>query len=534
MEHILSWMIFFPLIGAAVVCCLPSQRHDLIRAIATIFTLPGLVYGLILWQRFQPESGLQFVERGPWIGAYNIEYFVGVDGLSITMVLLTALLSTICMVASFGIEKAPKGYFALFLLLETGMIGTFVALDFFLFYVFWEVMLLPMYFLIGIWGGPRREYAAIKFFLYTLLGSVLMLVALLYLYFTPDPHSFDMTKLGGLVADKIPLDTQVILWLALFIGFAIKIPAFPFHTWLPDAHVEAPTAISVILAGVLLKMGTYGILRINYGILPAATLAPASELFSWMGSHSIAFWVLAALGTLNIVYGALCAMAQQDLKKLVAYSSISHMGYVMLGMAAFTDQGINGAVLQMFNHGTITAMLFLLVGVIYDRAHHRDINGFGGLAAIMPRYTFVTGFAFFAAMGIPGLSAFISEILVLLGAWGSDAEVAGNLTIPTIIAASAVVLTAGYMLWAMQRMYLGAPNPKYADKGWEINGRELATLIPLAIIVMILGVYPHAVLRLQSPRLIELNQQVVKAAGKAAPGRTHVADGGVAGPVAVR
>jgi NADH-quinone oxidoreductase subunit M len=520
MEHLLSWMIFFPLIGAAIVVCLPKSRPDLIRAVATLFTVPGLIYGLILWQRFDPDSGIQFVERIPWIPAYNIEYFVGVDGLSITMVLLTALLSTICMIASFGIEKAVKGYFALFLLLETGMMGTFVALDFFLFYFFWEVMLLPMYFLIGIWGGPRREYAAIKFFLYTLFGSVLMLVALLYIYFTPTPHSFDMTKLGSLCAG-IPLQKQVVLWLALFVGFAIKIPAFPFHTWLPDAHVEAPTAISVILAGVLLKMGTYGILRINYGILPAATLAPASEVVSWMGSYSIAFWVLASLGTLNIIYGALCAMAQQDLKKLVAYSSISHMGYVMLGMAAFTDQGINGAVLQMFNHGTITAMLFLLVGVIYDRAHHRDINGFGGLAAIMPRYTFITGFAFFAAMGIPGLSAFISEILVLLGAWGSDPKVAGDLTIPTIVAASAVVLTAGYMLWAMQRMYLGAPNPKYADKGWEINGREMLTLVPLAIIVLVLGVYPKAVLRLQDPRLRELNAQVVKAA--AAGATTHVA-----------
>src|SRR5262245_34807260 len=366
-------------------------------------------------------------------------------------------------------------------------------------------MPLPMYFLIGIWGGPRREYAAIKFFLYTLLGSVLMLVALLYLYFTPDQPSFDMTALGAAVADKIPLRTQIVLWLALFIGFAIKIPAFPFHTWLPDAHVEAPTAISVILAGVLLKMGTYGILRINYGILPAATLAPASELFSWMGSHSIAFWVLAALGTLNIVYGALCAMAQQDLKKLVAYSSISHMGYVMLGMAAFTDQGINGAVLQMFNHGTITAMLFLLVGVIYDRAHHRDINGFGGLASIMPAYTFATGFAFFAAMGIPGLSAFISEILVLLGAWRVYPAL-------TVVAASAVVLTAGYMLWALQRMYLGAPNPKYASTGWEINGRELFTLVPLAAIVLFLGIYPKAILNLQSPRLVQIAEQVKAAA----------------------
>ena len=513
MEHILSWMIFFPLIGAAVVLCLPSHRHDLIRALATVFTLPGLIYGVIVWQRFDPNAGIQFTEHVAWIPAYNIEYFVGVDGLSLTMVLLTALLSTICMIASYGIDKAVKGYFALFLLLETGMMGTFVALDFFLFYVFWEVMLLPMYFLIGIWGGPRREYAAIKFFLYTLLGSVLMLVALLYLYFaTPAPHTFDMTKIGSLVAASIPLRTQVLLWIALFIGFAIKIPAFPFHTWLPDAHVEAPTAISVILAGVLLKMGTYGILRINYGILPAATLAPASELFPWMGSHSIAFWVLASLGTFNIVYGALCAMAQQDLKKLVAYSSISHMGYVMLGMAAFTPQGINGAVLQMFNHGTVTAMLFLLVGVIYDRAHHRDINGFGGLAAIMPRYTFATGFAFFAAMGIPGLSAFISEVLVLMGAWGSDPKIAGDLTVQTIIAASAVVLTAGYMLWALQRMYLGAPNPKYADTGWEIDNREILTLAPLAIIVLVLGVYPTAVLRLQDPALQQLNARVIKAA----------------------
>jgi NADH-quinone oxidoreductase subunit M len=494
-DHLLTLMIFVPLAGAALVCCLPAGAHALIRATGVAATVPPLVLAVDLLQRFDPLApGFQFVERVPWIPAFNIEYFVGIDGVSITMVLLTALLSFLCIVASFGIDKGVKGYFALFLLLDTGMMGVFCALDFFLFFVFWEMMLLPMYFLIGIWGGPRREYAAIKFFLYTLLGSVLMLVSILYFYFAAEPHTFDMTRLGGLLADRIPLNVQLVLWTALFIGFAIKIPAFPFHTWLPDAHVEAPTAISVILAGVLLKMGTYGLLRINYGILPAATLAPA-----W-GGQSLAFWLLAALGTVNIIYGAMCAMAQSDLKKLVAYSSISHMGYVMLGMAAFTPQGINGAVLQMFNHGTITAMLFLLVGVIYDRAHHREINGFGGLASILPVYTGVTGLAFFAAMGLPGLSAFISEVLVLLGAWQRYPGL-------TVVAASAVVLTAGYMLWTLQRVYLGPPNEKYAALP-DVTARELFTLAPLGVIVVVLGVFPRPILDLQSPALLRLNEQV--------------------------
>jgi NADH-quinone oxidoreductase subunit M len=466
--------------------------------------VPPLLYAVRLLALFDPDApGYQFMERASWIPPFGIEYFVGIDGLSVTMVLLTALLCFLCMFASFGITTGVKGYFALFLMLDTGMMGVFCALDFFLVFVFWEMMLLPMYFLIGVWGGPRREYAAIKFFLYTLLGSVLLLVSILYFYFAADPHTFDMTVLGDQLRNKIPLQVQVLIWVALFVGFAIKIPAFPFHTWLPDAHVEAPTAISVILAGVLLKMGTYGILRINYGVLPEATLAP------FWGGQSVAFWLLAALGTVNIVYGAMCAMAQTDLKKLVAYSSISHMGYVMLGMAAFTPQGINGAVLQMFNHGTITAMLFLLVGVIYDRAHHRNIDGFGGLASILPVYTGVTGLAFFAAMGLPGLSAFISEVLVLLGAWQAYPAL-------TVVAASAVILTAGYMLWALQRVYLGPPNEKYRTLP-DMSGRELFTLIPLGAIVIFLGIYPRPILDLQSPALVRLNIRGRAAAPAPAP-----------------
>ncbi len=497
MEHILTYIIFFPLAGMVAIFCLPRQAESLVKWVALGFTLPPLILGIWLYGSFDRSlADLQFVVQVPWIPSYNIEYFVGIDGISISMVLLTVLLCPICIVASWGIERAVKGYFALFLLLDTAMVGVFCAMDFFLFYIFWELMLLPMYFLIGIWGGPRREYAAIKFFLYTLFGSVLMLIAMLAFYFSAELHTFDMTKLAA-QGQGYSLAFQRIVWIALFINFAVKIPAFPLHTWLPDAHVEAPTAVSVILAGVLLKMGTYGILRINYTLLPGATA-------------ELAFYFLAALGAWNIVYGALCAMAQcftepKDLKRLVAYSSISHMGYVMLGMASFTPQGINGAVLQMFNHGTITAMLFLLVGVIYDRAHHRRIDGFGGLASVMPVYTGVMAVGFFAAMGLPGLSAFISEVLVLLGAWQ-------RYPILTIFGAGTIVLTAGYLLWTIQQMFLGEPREDYAQIHLsEISGRELLTLVPLGIIVVILGVYPHAILDLLNVSLQNLNSIVLAA-----------------------
>ncbi|MFO7652681.1 MAG: NADH-quinone oxidoreductase subunit M [Candidatus Krumholzibacteriia bacterium] len=496
-EHILSWMTFVPVIGAAAIAFLPSSRKDVIKTVAACAAAIPLILAVKLFIDFdRGSSAMQFVEHYKWIEAFNIQYFMGVDGLSVPMVLLTALLSFICIFASWNIEKGVKGYFALFLILEAGMMGVFCALDFFLFYIFWEVMLLPMYFLIGVWGGPRKEYAAIKFFLYTLAGSILMLLVMIALYLnTRDPitggHTFNMLHMMDQSNHSAWLKlTHVrhVLWIGLFIGFAIKVPIFPFHTWLPDAHVEAPTAVSVILAGVLLKMGTYGILRINYPMLPDAA--------TWFSL------TLAILGAINILYGAFCAMAQTDMKKLVAYSSVSHMGYVLLGMAAFTEAGINGAVLQMFNHGCITAMLFLGVGVIYDRAHHRDINGFGGLGLQMPVYTSVFSLALFAALGLPGLSGFVGEALVFLGVFPVYQTIA-------IVSALGLVIGAAYILWMLQRVFLGPKNEKY-DSLPEINGRELFTLVPIAAIVILVGVYPMPVLNLMQ---VSLNNLIKVVAG---------------------
>ncbi len=540
-DHILSWIVFFPLIGLVLIFVLHlqgSQNDDTVRWIALICSAVPLVFGAFLWSGFDPifgradgNAGMQFVEHGVWIPGFHIEYYLGVDGVSISMVLLTVLISFIGVIVSWNIEKGVKGYFAMYLLLETGMLGTFVAMDFFLFFVFWEVMLLPMYFLIGIWGGPRKEYAAIKFFLYTLAGSVLMLLAMIALYFNSDPsflvdgtfapHTFSLTELmandwAGKELTLLGFAFTKVLWIFLFVGFAIKVPMFPFHTWLPDAHVEAPTAISVILAGVLLKMGIYGMFRFNFAILPDATIWAAQGM--------------AVFGVINIVYGAFCAMAQEDLKKLVAYSSVSHMGFCLLGMSALTPQGMNGAMLQMFNHGTITAMLFTLVGVVYDRVHTRDISKFGGLASEMPLYTAFAGFAFMASLGLPGLSGFISEALCFLGAFPVWQKL-------TIVAASSVIVTAAYHLWALQRVFLGKFNPSWRTNKYlepfggrfpEINLREMVSLAPLALIVLVLGFYPSAILDLISTGMADLKDlveptEVVQAARGAADALSKVA-----------
>jgi len=496
-QYILSLLIFIPVLGAIIMIpvskFLGSSNSKIVALIAT-----GIQLLLSIWLYCNFDSSISvlnspFTVNVEWISHFNIFYYLGVDGLSMPMVLLTALLSFLCIIASWNIDKRPLGYFSLFLLLDAGMMGVFLSLDFFLFYIFWEVMLLPMYFLIGMWGGPQRHYAAIKFFLYTLFGSVFMLLSMLALYYYTTPNTFSLTTLiveaPKIDANLWGMDMRFLIWIGLFIGFAIKVPIFPFHTWLPLAHVEAPTAISVILAGVLLKMGTYGLLRISYPLLPFEAINFA--------------YTLAVLGVINILWGAMNAIAQIDLKKMVAYSSVSHMGYVLLGMAsvvstssAGAQAGLNGAVMQMFNHGTITAMLFLLVGVLYDQAHHRwivypdnykdqEVAGklaFGGLASKMPVFNALIIIAFFAGLGLPALSGFISEALCFIGGFSAFRTI-------TIIGTLGILLNAIYFLRAYQRVFTGKLNEKYSNLR-DISNRELLSIIPITFLIFLFGVYP--------------------------------------------
>ncbi|MBI4054594.1 MAG: NADH-quinone oxidoreductase subunit M [Elusimicrobia bacterium] len=479
----LSLMLFLPLLGACAVLAIPKDNRQAIHVASLATSALSLMVSLGLFFAFDRNNpGIQFAEKADWVPAFSIQYSLGVDGLSFPIVLLTTLLSFLSLIASLGIRERIKEYFFWFLILETGMLGVFTALDFFLFYIFWEIVLVPMYFLIGIWGGPQKEYAAIKFFLYTLLGSLFILLGILALFFGSTPHTFDILELAR-QNQQFSRTFQIVVFLALYIGFAVKIPAFPFHTWLPLAHVEAPTPVSVILAGVLLKMGLYGLLRVSFPILPQAT--------QWF------LPILVLIAVINIIYGALVAMAQTDLKKMVAYSSINHMGYCLLGIAALSPTGFNGAVLQMINHGIITGSLFLLVGVLYDRAHTREMTAFGGLGVRVPIYTGLMTLAAMASLGLPGLAGFISEFLCFLGAfpvwkWYTVASVAG------------IVITAGFFLRMLQKVFMGPLNAQWGNLP-DIRAREILSIAPLTVLTVALGLWPRLALDLMNQTLIYLS-----------------------------
>jgi NADH-quinone oxidoreductase subunit M len=469
---ILSLIAFLPLAGVVVLLLTPRQKESFIKNFTLLWSLVVFFISLALYFYFDDKTAqMQFVEKLPWFADFGIYYFVGIDGISLWLVLLTTFLTVLSILSSWtAITQKIKGYYIMFLVLETGMLGVFISLDLFLFYVFWEAMLIPMYFLIGIWGGPRRIYAAVKFFLYTMAGSVLMLLAILFLYFynhrVTGTYTFDLVQLLSL---NIPFNLQIWMFLAFALSFAIKVPLFPFHTWLPDAHVEAPTAGSVILAGVLLKMGTYGYVRFCLPLFPEAT-------YYFVPLMSI-------LAIIGIIYGALVSMVQPDLKKLVAYSSVSHLGFVILGTFALNIQGLEGGILQMVNHGLSTGALFLIVGMIYERRHTRMIADFGGLAKIMPVF-----FAFFmvvtlSSLGLPGLNGFVGEFLILLGVFRSNVVYA-------TLGAAGVILGAVYLLWMFQRVMFGeCTNPKNQNLS-DLNWREIATLLPIVFFIVWIGVYP--------------------------------------------
>jgi len=483
---LLSAIIFFPLAGAFLLLLVPSKAHDTIKGVALIVAVITMLLSFWVWAEFdEVASGMQLEVNIPWITSFGITYHLGIDGISLLLIVLTTILTVLCILASWrSVTHSVKGFFISMLVLTTGMIGTFCSLDLFLFYVFWEIMLIPMYFIIGLWGGPRRVYAAIKFVLFTMFGSVLMLVAILYLYFGyhtfSGEYSFDLLRIM-----QMPIAYQAQLWLfgAFALAFAIKVPLFPFHTWLPDAHVQAPTAGSVILAGVLLKMGTYGFVRFCLPLFPQATMTYLPYI--------------SVLAVIAIIYGALVSMVQRDIKSLVAFSSVSHMGFVMLGLFALNVQGMQGAVLQMVNHGVSTGALFLIVGMIYERRHTRMIEDFGGIAKVMPEFSTVFMIVMLSSIGLPLTNGFVGEFLILLGVFASNQWYA-------VFAASGVVLGACYMLWMYQRVIFGKITKPENEKLKDLSVRERVILIPLVVLIFWIGIYPAPFLNRVEPAIQQI------------------------------
>ena len=501
-NHILSIILFTPLVGAVVLMLIPGEHKNLIRWVANIFALLGFAVSLPLiswfWQ-VKDLPGFKFVEGAPntWIPTIGAGYYLGIDGISFLLIMLTTFLGVIAVLCSWtAIDNRVKEYYTWFLVLQTGMLGVFMSLDFFLFFMFWEAMLVPMYLLIGIWGGPRRLYAAIKFFLYTLFGSVLMLLSVLFLYIfhhsQTGVYTFSIQELyhtAPLVPQVYGTTVAVILFFGFFLAFAIKVPMFPFHTWLPDAHVEAPTAGSVILAGVLLKMGTYGLIRFSLPLFPAVVFYPKVRL------------LMISLSIIGIIYGGLVSLVQKDMKKLVAYSSVSHLGFCTLGIFALNGPGLAGSVLQQVNHGISTGALFLIVGILYERRHTRDIAEYGGISTIMPVYATIALIMFLSSMGLPLLNGFVGEFTILQAAFMANHYWAAW-------AVPGVVLAAAYLLWLYQRVFFGkVENPKN-EKLLDLSKRELATFLPLVAVALWIGLYPKPFFQILDQPVTALVEQI--------------------------